>query len=523
MRVLDSQQMRDAERRTIEDVGIPSLVLMENAGREVVRALDAAFDSRGDLSVSVLCGRGNNGGDGFVAARLLAERDVDVGVYLLGTTAEVAGDALVTLQSLRQIGLDVIELDDEAAWDRVSADVLGRKVIVDALCGTGLRGPIRGLAATVIADLNASDRPVVAVDLPSGLSADTAEIPGPAVDATVTVTFGAPKLPLVLPPAASLAGKLVVADIGIPSVVIEDLDGPHVDVLTRREMAALIHPRDVGAHKGDFGRVLIVAGSPGHTGAASLAGMAALRSGAGLVTIGVPARSAPVVASLGAEYMTLALDEAHDGTLGEAAVEAILGFDADVIAIGPGLGRSRSVTRVVQEVVNAAPVTVVLDADALNALAGHLTALDAHRHPVVLTPHPGEMARLLGTSVAEVEANRLGGATAFARAHRVHLVLKGHRTIVATPEGRAGINMTGNPGMATAGAGDVLTGMIAAWCGQLRDVEAATRLAVYLHGAAGDRAAAAHGEVAMIARDIIDALGATVLDLTSPFATRDQA
>jgi NAD(P)H-hydrate epimerase len=401
--------------------------------------------------------------------------------------------------------------------------VFAHDLIVDALFGTGLRGPLTGLAETLIADLNASGRPVVSVDLPSGLSADTPDIPGPAVDATLTVTLGAPKLPLVLPPAEALVGRLVVADIGIPTVVIDDLRGPRVELLTPAAMAPHVRERKVDAHKGDFGRVLIVAGSPGRTGAASLAGYAALRSGAGLVTVATPRSSAPIVAALGAEYMTLPLDEAPDGTVADAAVQAILSADADVIAIGPGLGRSTSVTRVVLEVVRRAAVPIVLDADAINAFAGRVDDLESHGSAVVLTPHPGEMARLTGTSIEAIESQRLEAASSLATARRVHVVLKGHRTVVAAPDGRVAVNLTGNPGMATAGSGDVLTGMIAAWCGQLGDVDTAARLAVHLHGLAGDLAAARMSEVAMIAGDILDALGDAILQLTGRHASREHA
>ncbi|MCC7007285.1 MAG: NAD(P)H-hydrate dehydratase [Acidobacteria bacterium] len=516
MRVLNSRQMREADRRTIEEVGVPSLVLMEHAGREVVRAMDAAFEDLADRRVAVLCGRGNNGGDGFVVARLLAERGIDVSVYVIGAAHEIKGDARVNLQALGQLDLDVVEVGDAATWERHAPDVLARDVVVDALFGTGLRGPVSGLVETVIADVNASDRPVVAIDLPSGLSADTAEVPGTAVNAVMTVTLGAPKLPLVLPPAERLAGQLVVADIGIPEAVIAALDGPRVDVLTRAAMRPLIRPRAADAHKGDFGRVLIVAGSPGRTGAAALAGRAALRAGAGLVTIAVPRSSAAIVAALGAEYMTLALDEAPDGTIADEAARTILAFDADVVAMGPGLGRSPSVAAAVHALVERSDVPLVLDADAVVAFAGHLELLGGHRGPVVLTPHPGEMARLVGASIEAIQSHRVDAATDLATARRVHVVLKGHRTLVAAPDGRVAVNVTGNPGMATAGAGDVLTGMIAARCAQLHDVDAAARLAVYLHGRAGDVAADAHGQVSLIAGDIIEALGEAVLDLIGP-------
>jgi NAD(P)H-hydrate epimerase len=417
---------------------------------------------------------------------------------------------------LQNLGIDVVEIGDAAAWELHGTDVLGSDLVVDAMFGTGLRSALSGVAETIVADVNSSTRPVVAVDLPSGLSADTAEVPGPAIDATLTVTLGAPKFPLVLPPGEMLVGKLVIADIGIPQDVIDDLEGPRVELLTREAMRSLVEPRSVDSHKGDYGRLLILAGSPGKTGAASLCASAALRSGAGLVTIATPERAAPVLGALGSEYMVLPLREDADGGIAESVLDELLAFDADVVAIGPGLGRAPSTTRLVQAYVERLGVPVVLDADGLNAFAGEADRLMGRDGvDIVITPHPGEMARLTGRSIDDVQAHRIDVARDFAMAHRVHVVLKGHRTLVATPDGKTFINMTGNPGMATGGAGDVLTGMIASWYGQLLDGEAAAKLAVHLHGLAGDLAEADEGEIALIAGDIVARLGDAVLDLTA--------
>jgi NAD(P)H-hydrate epimerase len=437
-------------------------------------------------------------------------------VYLVGRAAEVAGDARTNLTILQNLGLDVVEVGDVPAWELHGTDVLGADVVVDALFGTGLRAPLEGLVQTIVDDLNSSSRPVVAIDLPSGLSADTHDVTGPSVDATLTVTLGAPKLPLVLPPGELRAGMMVVADIGIPEAVIDAVSGPWVDVLTRSAMREIVEPRSPESHKGDYGRLLIVAGSPGKTGAAALTALAALRSGAGLVTVAAPASSIAAIAAHGAEFMTLPLEEASDGTIAEAAIERLLAFDADVIAAGPGLGRSPSVSAVVHALVAQSGVPLVLDADALYVFAGEADRLVGREGlDIIVTPHTGEMARLVGRTSDEVQSRRLEMAREFAATHRVHVILKGHRTIVASPEGRTSINPTGNAGMATAGAGDVLTGMVAAWLGQLLDAEAATRLAVFLHGLAGDLAEADEGEVALIAGDILAHLGDAVLDLTA--------
>jgi NAD(P)H-hydrate epimerase len=508
--------MREADRRTIEEVGLPSIVLMENAGRQVVAAMEAAFEDLASRRVAVVCGHGNNGGDGFVVARTLAERDMDVAVYLVGEAAGVKGDARVNLDVLRNLGLDVVEIGDAGAWELHGTDVLGADLIVDAMFGTGLTEPVTGLIETIVADINASPKPVVAIDLPSGILADRWDVPGPAIDASVTVTLGAPKLPLVLPPAEALAGHLVIGDIGIPRAVIEDLAGPWVELLTKEMMRALVEPRSQDSHKGDYGRVVIVAGSRGKTGAASLAAMGALRSGAGLVIVATPASCLPQVAALGAESMTEPLEETPEGLVSFEAVDHVLALGADVIAIGPGLGRSPSTSAFVQGLVERAGVPLVIDADGVNAFvedADRLAGRDGVE--IIVTPHPGEMARLCGRTIEDVQAHRLDVARELATSHRLHVVLKGHRTVIATPEGKTFINLTGNPGMATAGTGDVLTGVIAAWAAQLLDAEAAAQLGVYLHGLAGDLAEADEGEIAMIASDLVGRLGDAVLELTA--------
>ncbi|HSK08279.1 MAG TPA: NAD(P)H-hydrate dehydratase [Vicinamibacterales bacterium] len=516
MRVLNADQMREADRRTIEDVGIASLVLMENAGRQVATAIQAAFDDLPARRVAVLAGRGNNGGDGFVVARVLRERGVEASVFVLGALADVRGDARVNLEILGRLGLPVVEVPGEEEWELHASELAAADLIVDAVFGTGLRTPLRGFYETVVADVNGFDAPVVSVDLPSGLSADTNEVIGPVVAADLTVTFAAPKLPLVLPPARAHVGDLVIVDIGIPAQVVETLDGPRVDLLTREEVRALVPGREAAAHKGSFGHVIVAAGSRGKTGAAHLAAAGALRSGAGLVTVATPATCQPVVASLGAEYMTLPLAETAEGGLRAQALRQVLEAPGDVIAAGPGLGTSGEVRSFVLGLLDQAPVPLVLDADALNVLAddpGRLTAREGQ--VVVVTPHPGEMGRLLGLSTDEVQANRLESARNLATTRGLYVVLKGHRTVIATPSGSVFINPTGNPGMATGGTGDVLTGMLAAWLAQLRDASAACRLAAYLHGAAGDLAADDEGQVAMTAQDLVVHLGDALLELTA--------
>jgi NAD(P)H-hydrate epimerase len=513
MRILNAAQMRDADRHTIEEIGIASLVLMENAGRQVVAAIEAAFESRLDGRVAVLCGRGNNGGDGFVVARTLIQRGIDTAVFVIGSVADIRGDARTNLDILGRLGLTVVEVNDEQSWELHFSEIARCSLIVDAIFGTGLRSAVGGMLETVIADVNAAEIPIVSVDLPSGMSADTPHLVGDCIDASLTVTLAAPKLPLVLPPGEAYAGDVVIADIGIPHEVIDSLEGPHVELLTPEQLRGLVAPRAADSHKGDFGRLTIVAGSTGKTGAAYLAAMAALRSGAGLVTVATPASCLPVIASMGPAFMTLDLPE-DGGMVRVAAVDRLLEQTHDVVACGPGLGRSANVAEFVRQLLDRATCPLVLDADAITVLAddpGRLTG--SEERDVIITPHPGEMARLIGASVSDVQANRLQVATDFATTHRVHVVLKGHRTVIATPEGRVFINPTGNAGMATGGTGDVLTGMIAAWLAQLLDAEAACRLAVFLHGAAGDLAEAREGQSAMVATDLLEYLGEALTGL----------
>jgi NAD(P)H-hydrate epimerase len=515
MRVLNSAQMREADRRTVDEIGIPSLVLMENAGRQAVAAMEAMYGDLLERQVAVLCGRGNNGGDGFVIARTLAQRGVDVSVFLIGRVADVRGDARINLEILGRLSLTVVEVADSQAWELHFSEVSDCTLIVDAIFGTGLNAPVSGFIESVITDVNASGIPIVAIDLPSGLSADSPEPIGPSIEAGLTVTLAAPKLPLVLPPAETRAGDIVIADIGIPGEVLESVDGLRVDLLTRASMRELITPRTPDSHKGDYGRVLIVAGSRGKTGAAHLAAVGALRSGAGLVTIATPATCQPIVAAMAPEYMTEALDEGDQG-LDPEGVDRVIEMARDVIAIGPGLGTAPATRQFIKQIVDRATMPLVVDADGLNAFADDPDRLAGREgRDIIITPHPGEMARLVGMSTEEVQASRLEIARNFAVAHHVFVVLKGHRTLIATPDEKVFINPTGNPGMATGGTGDVLTGMIAAWLAQLLDAEAACRLAVYLHGLAGDLAEADEGEVAMTAGDVAGHLGDAFMELTA--------
>ncbi len=517
MRILTAAQMREADRFTIEEIGIPSIVLMENAGHRVVDALRTMCGGLSGLRVSVLSGRGNNGGDGFVVARLLDSADAEVRIFALCDAESVTDDAAVNLGVLRRLGLPVTHVVFDEDWRAAHQEALSADVLVDALVGTGLRRPLEGLLRAVVLDVNATKIPVVSIDLPTGLASDESSPPGDAIEAALTVTLGAPKLSLLARPAATLAGDLVVADIGIPATVIEDLPGERLDLLTPEDVGPMIPPRPPEGHKGSFGHVLVVAGSVGKTGAAVLAARGALRAGAGLVTIAVPECCLAQVASLAPEYMTLPLPDSQQGGIGAAALEALLTQSCDAIAIGPGIGTDPEVATVVSGLLARTTRPLVLDADALNVLASCPGAFPVSgdtsvaRPAIVLTPHPGEMARLTGLTTAEVQDDRISVARRFATAHGVTVLLKGAHTLIASPDGSVAINPTGNPGMATGGTGDVLTGVVAAWLAQLRRVDIACQVAVYTHGLAGDLAADAQGEAGLIATDLVDYLGRAVL------------
>lgn len=518
VRVLTSAQMREADQRTMRTEPIAPVDLMERAGRAAAAAIARHVGGWQGRSVLVLCGKGHNGGDGCVIARVASASGARVRVALAAPVTACAPDTQTMAARLSGASATVLDASTQESLAALRDECLAADVIVDALVGTGLRAPLSGHLAGLVHAINeagARGVPVAAVDVPSGLDADaTAEI-GPTVTASVTLTLAAPKPALVQPPSDRHVGVLDVVDIGIPRPILDGVPGPRLDWVTREDAAALLPLRDREAHKGSCGHVLIVAGSVGRTGAAALAAKAALRSGAGLVTVATPASCWPVVAGLGAEYMTKPLAD-EGGASSARAVDEVLDVRCDVVAAGPGLGVTAWAAAIIEGLVHQTPGPLVLDADALTLLATRLPLLQARRsRGTVLTPHPGEMARLTGRSVAEIQRDRLAVARDFATTHGVTLVLKGHRTVVASPDGELAVNSTGNAGMATGGTGDVLTGVIAAWCAQCGSVPRAAVLGVYLHGLAGDLARDRMGEIALIASDVVDGLGPAALALAS--------
>ena len=504
MKILTSKQMRDIDRTAIEELGIPGLVLMENAGLRVVRALRAKFPRLEGERVVVVAGKGNNGGDGFVVARHLFNAGGRPEVVLLAKADEVGGDAAVNLAVARRMGVPVTEAADAAEWAKARPKVARATVVVDALFGTGLVKPLEGFYAAAVADINRSAAFKLSVDIPSGLSSDTFETIGPSVAADLTVTLAAPKIAHVFSPAADRVGELVVAPIGIPPALFDRPDLA-LELVEEERLRPFFAPRKRDTHKGSYGHLLVVAGSVGKSGAAALAGRAALRMGAGLVTVATAAGVLPSVARSMAELMTEPLAETPERTVAAAALgrAAALLKGKSAVLVGPGLSTHPSTAEFVLGLLPKIKVPCVVDADGLNIVAGRLEVLGRMAGPVVLTPHPGEFARLTGRSAEEVLRRRLELAPEFAVKNKVLVVLKSHRTLVAAPDGRVFVNPTGNPGMATGGTGDVLGGMIASQLAQEKDALGAVLSAVFAHGLAGDVAADRLGEKALVAGDLI--------------------
>jgi NAD(P)H-hydrate epimerase len=527
MKVVTAKEMQEIDRKTIRKIGVPGHVLMERAGIAVAAKVKELFERKKTV---VLAGGGNNGGDGIVTARELFNAGWNVKVLLVTKEDRLSADCFSQLKIARKIGVPA------EFRTQITGSDLHSAVVVDAMLGTGLSRDVEGPMARVITYLNDSGSPVISVDVPSGISSDSGQVMGVAVKAAYTVTFGLPKRGHILHPGADYTGRLFVENIGFPEELLKS-DELGVELIEKRKLAHLIPERPGYSHKGDYGHVLVVAGSRGKTGAGFMTAKACLRAGAGLVTIGVPESLMDVFQSRVTEEMTLPLADRGDGSLSAKAAETILRFSserADVLCIGPGIGLSDETGKLMAGIIKSSRTPMVIDADGINALSetrdggrGAAGILRKALAPVILTPHPGEMAGLLLSRKPEVrspkseergprtqnsqlrtkiEQDRIATAVNFAKETRAHLILKGVPTVIAEPQGKAFINPTGNPGMATAGSGDVLTGMVASFLAQGQDPLNAAVLGAYMHGLAGDLAAGRKGMPSLIASDIIEAL-----------------
>ena len=511
-KILTADQMRELDRHTIEERGTPGLVLMENAGLRVYEFLAEKYSPLEEQRIVILCGKGNNGGDGLVVARQLVVHGLSAGLQavLLGDPERLKGDAAANYGMLRAVDFEAAVVVDSEGWQRLRPRLLPATIVLDALLGTGLRGPAEGLLLEVIGDLNANFQhaSIVAVDMPSGLPSDSGEPLGEAVRAGHTVTFTAPKISQIFPPNCETVGELRVAPIGTAASVLESNPDLKLSLAEPGDFAGLFAPRGRSAHKGDFGHVLVIGGSRATPGAVLMAGTSALRAGAGLVTVATAESATAAVVSHTPELMTLPVREADDGSMTADAFEPNWTERATVVALGPGIGTKPANQELVRRIVRDARLPMVVDADGLTALTSAESDWGSGGRVLVLTPHPGEMSRLTGIPADEIQKRRVEVAREFAQDRGVYLVLKGYRTLTAAPDGRVLVNPTGTPGMASGGSGDILTGMIAGLLAQFADEppERVVAAAVYLHGLAAELATAEGSEQSMLASDILSCL-----------------
>jgi ADP-dependent NAD(P)H-hydrate dehydratase / NAD(P)H-hydrate epimerase len=520
MKLATREIIREIDRISIEEYGIPGLILMENAGRAVSKVVFEEFPLlSGSLKtlplgrypksqrIAIFAGSGNNGGDGFVIARHLISEGLDVTTYLTSEPKKYSGDALTNFEALRKIGGKLVDIRNgfsQYQW----ADL-----IIDALFGTGLDRDVGGFYRDVIDFINSQPVPRIAVDIPSGLDADTGFPLGVSVKADVTVTFVVPKIGLAVYPGIDYAGKVYVADITTPKLLEKEIT---YGLITYNTVRRILKPRHPDTHKGTYGHLFILAGSPGKTGAAALAALGALRAGTGLVTVGSPKSLNPIMAGKLTESMTEPLPETEGGTLGKESIEAtlkIISSRKTALAVGPGISTTPDTAEFLYEILKNSSIPIVVDADGITLIAQNLHVLKELKVPLVLTPHPGEMSRLIGKMGEDIQKNRIGVARDFSSMYNVYTVLKGSRTVISTPDGRVFINPTGNPGMASGGMGDVLTGVIGGFLAQGYSPTDACTLGVFSHGLAGDFVAHKRGEAGIIASDVAHSLPETLKEI----------
>ncbi len=516
MKLADARTIQAIDRRSIRDYGIKGLQLMENAGRgaaEIILRELQGYHKGG--RVSIIAGKGNNGGDGFVVARHLRNRGVEVTVFSFAPAEEMKGDAGVNAASWKKLDGETFFISTGASLKSIEPKLRHSSVIVDGIFGTGLSSPVRGLHAEVIDLVNGLDKLVIAIDIPSGIDATTGAILGTAVRADITATMAMPKIGLYTYPGRGHSGRIEIVDIGAPRALIDDKTIKW-NLTTGPDVKCILKPRSGDSHKGTYGHVLVLAGSPGKTGAALMSAMGAMRMGAGLSTIGLPEGLLSSMEAKTVEVMTLGLPQTPRTTLGLSSYDAVKRFMADksALVIGPGLGVSDDIAGLIRKIIKEADYPVVIDADGLNNMAGRVEALRDTASKIILTPHPGEMARLMDMTTSQVQSDRIGVAGALAGKTGATVVLKGAGTVIALPDGDIHINPTGNPGLSTAGTGDVLSGMVGGLLAQGYDAAAASVAAVYIHGAAGDEVRKENGGMGMIATDILPFIPKVIKSLT---------
>lgn len=521
MKALTAAEMREVDRLTTERFGVPSLQLMEAAGKHVAEACCGEFEGELPTGVALLCGKGNNGGDGLVAARYLEAQGIKPRVFLFGRPEDIKGDAAENLHRWRDAAGSLTLITGVAAWETAWAEIAGAQVVIDALLGTGLRGAAEGLIAQAIEDVNrlsrkaTAPRPrlILAVDTPSGLPSDGQRAEGPVLRAHRTVTFTAPKVGQLVSQDAAVVGALSVCPIGSPAELIEEVGEGTVRWCEPQEFSGLPLVRAADSHKGSFGHVLLVSGSVGKTGAAVMAGRGALRAGAGLVTVATPDAALPSVAASQAEYMTEPLSSTEGGTASLASLHygrfEKIQEGKTVLGLGPGVGAHPETQELIRTIVRETKLPVVLDADGLNAFAGRVDELHGTKlRPLAITPHPGEMSRVYGGSSQSVQSDRLAVAQEAVRRSNACVVLKGFHTIIAGPDGTVFVSTSGNPGLAKGGSGDVLTGVLAGLTAQFgtEDWPRILALGVHLHGVAAEIATDGIDTSGLLATEVAEAV-----------------
>ncbi len=514
MKILTSKEMKEIDNITINEIGIPGCVLMENAGIQIYRAIEKKFPDLKKEKISIIAGPGNNGGDGLVVARHLFNKGIIPNIYLIASKEKVKGDARINLDIAEKIGLKIQEVNSEKTWNLYKDEISSSTLIIDAIFGTGLTRPAEGLFKKIIEDINKISAFKVSVDIPSGLSSDTHQIIGPCVKADLTVTLGAPKIAHVFPPAEEYIGELIVADISIPPFLFEN-EKLKLELIEKQAIISCFKPRGKDTHKGTYGHLFILAGSFGKTGAAIMAGKSALKIGAGLVTIGTPESCLPIIARSMMELMTEPLPETEKKTLSKEALEKVLTLleNKDAILIGPGITTHPSTSNLIFKLLEKIDKPMIIDADGLNIIASNPDILKNLKNNTVLTPHPGEFARLLKKPTKEILKNKIEYTREFAIKYNIYLVLKGYKTLIATPQGDVFVNPTGNPGMATAGSGDVLSGILGGLIVQQNNFFEAILAGVYVHGLSGDIAVQKIGERSLVAGDLIKYLPKAIKSL----------
>jgi NAD(P)H-hydrate epimerase len=505
MRLVKSFEMREMDRLTIQDLGVPGAVLMENAARGATRIFMDHFEPSKDARVVILCGGGNNGGDGYVMARYIQEAGVAVTVIVLSELRRISGDARINLDVLQRMGLEIIEVPNVKKWAKGRRKMRACDMIIDGILGTGLNSAVRGIYRKVIEEVNALEKPVMSIDIPSGLNADTGQVMGVAIKADLTVTFGFPKIGQLVFPGVEVVGRLVRVDIGIPEFIGRQI--PESARMTEPDDFHLLFGTErQDIHKGSRGHLLVLAGSTGKTGAATLTALGALRTGAGLVTLGLPKTLNSILEGKLTEAMTVPLPETPEGSLSLKAEEKIdrLMEGKTALALGPGLSTHPETTALVRNIVKTCRLPMVIDADGLNALTEDRSVLGDLKGETILTPHPGEMGRLTGLEISDIQDDRVGTAHQFVEEHGCYLILKGARTLIAEPRGIIYVNPTGNPALSSGGSGDVLTGLLGGFLARQCPMKEAGIGAAYLHGLAADYLSEDIGQTGVLAGELLN-------------------